>query len=95
MASAASAANGEVSELVSNSLVHGGLGAEDNIVVTVDLDVDTLRFEVRNPGVAGEIASHGGDRERGRGFGLELVTLLGSDWGVRRECVWVEMHRAA
>ena len=44
------------------------------------------------------IASNGGHRERGCGFGLQLVTLHSTDWGVRRDqdtCVWVEMRRAA
>jgi anti-sigma regulatory factor (Ser/Thr protein kinase) len=87
-----------LSELVTNSLVHAGLGGEDSIVVRVARGAGTLRLEVRNPGVVGEIASDGGDRARGRGFGLELVTLLSTSWGVRRDrdtCVWVEMGRAA
>jgi anti-sigma regulatory factor (Ser/Thr protein kinase) len=87
-----------VSELVTNSLVHGGLGGEDSIVVRLEQDADTLRLEVRNPGVVGEIAANGGDRRRGCGYGLGLVTLLSTAWGVRRDqdtCVWVEMRRAA
>jgi len=53
---------------------------------------------VRNPGVTGTIASNGGDPVRGRGFGLDLVSLLSADWGVRRDgntAVWAEMSRTA
>jgi anti-sigma regulatory factor (Ser/Thr protein kinase) len=87
-----------VSELVTNSLVHGGLGVDEGIVVRIQLDSDALRLEVRNPGVTGTIASNGGDPMLGRGFGLDLVSLLSADWGVRRDgdtAVWAEVSRAA
>jgi anti-sigma regulatory factor (Ser/Thr protein kinase) len=87
-----------VSELVTNSLVHGGIGDHDAIVVRISLDSETLQIEVRNPGITGTIASNGGDPEQGRGFGLDLVGLLSSDWGVRRDgstAVWAEVSRAA
>jgi len=87
-----------VSELVTNSLVHSGIGDHDGIVVRLWLDDEALQLEVRNPGVMGAIASNGGDPERGRGFGLELVSLLSTDWGVRRDgntTVWAEVSRTA
>jgi len=87
-----------VSELVTNSLVHGAIGEHEGIVVRIRLDGEALQIEVRNPGVTGTIASNGGDRERGRGFGLDLVSLLSTDWGVRRDgntAVWAEMSRTA
>ena len=87
-----------VSELVTNSLVHGGIGDHEGIVVRIQLDSEALQLEVRNPGVTGTIASNGGDPERGRGFGLDLVSLLSTDWGVRRDgntAVWAEVSRAA
>jgi anti-sigma regulatory factor (Ser/Thr protein kinase) len=88
-----------ISELVTNSLVHGGLGSGDTIVVALRLDADTLRIEVRNPGVHGAVARGRGTpgRSRSRGYGLDLVALLGTTWGVLRgddTCVWVEMARA-
>jgi anti-sigma regulatory factor (Ser/Thr protein kinase) len=86
-----------VSEVVTNSIVHGALGDGASIVVRVHLAADALRLEVHNPGITGTIAAGGGDLEGGRGFGLELVSLLSTRWGVRRDvdtCVWVEMARA-
>jgi anti-sigma regulatory factor (Ser/Thr protein kinase) len=86
-----------VSELVTNSIVHGALGDGDSVVVRVQLEADALRLEVHNLGITGTIASNGGDPERGRGFGLDLVSLLSTRWGVRRgvdTCVWLEMARA-
>src|SRR5215217_8379636 len=85
-----------ISELVTNSLVHGGIGDHEGIVVSIRLDGDALQLEVRNPGVTGTIASNGGDPERGSGFGLDVVSLLSTDWGVRRDddtAVWVHMSR--
>lgn len=87
-----------ISELVTNSLVHGGVGDHEGIVVRIRLDSETLQLEVRNPGVTGTIASNAGDPERGRGFGLDLVGLLSTDWGVRRDgstAVWAQVSRTA
>ena len=87
-----------VSELVTNSLVHGWIGDDEGIVVRIRLDSEALRLEVRNPGVTGTIASNGGDAGRGHGFGLELVSLLSTDWGVHRDgdtTVWAEVSRTA
>lgn len=87
-----------ISELVTNSLVHGGLGVDEGIVVRIQLDSDALQLEVRNPGVTGTIASTGGDPVGGRGFGLDLVSLLSTEWGVRRDghtAVWAEVSRTA
>jgi len=87
-----------VSELVSNSVVHAGLGGDDRIVVKIAHGAGTLRLEVRNPGVVGRIVTNGRTRGNGGGFGLELVALLSASWGVRRDhetCVWVEMPHPA
>ncbi len=87
-----------VSELVTNSLVHAGIGDHEGIVLRIRLDDEALQLEVRNPGITGTIASNGGDPHLGRGFGLDLVGLLSTDWGVRRDgntAVWAEMSRTA
>jgi anti-sigma regulatory factor (Ser/Thr protein kinase) len=87
-----------VSELVTNSLDHGELGAEDSVLVSIYLATDRLRLEIQNPGVAGVVAARREGRESGQGgFGLDLVELLASRWGVIRNTntsVWLEMARA-
>jgi anti-sigma regulatory factor (Ser/Thr protein kinase) len=83
-----------VTELVTNSLVHGGLSRSDVIVIRVRIGAATLRIEVANPGVAGAIEANGGPLDQSRGFGLVLVTTLSTTWGVVRggdTSVWVEM----
>jgi hypothetical protein len=75
-----------VSELVTNSLDHSQLGEHDTVLVRVYLTARRLRLEIENAGSAG----------RG-GFGLELVDLLATRWGVLRghgTTVWFEMGRA-
>jgi len=87
-----------VSELVTNSVDHGELGAGDSVLVTIYLATDGLRLEIQNPGVAGVVAASREGRESGQGgFGLDLVDLLASRWGVIRNAntsVWLEMARA-
>jgi serine/threonine-protein kinase RsbW len=82
-----------VSELVTNSLCHAGLGADDVVRVTASLDNGSLRLEVENPGVAGDVAARP-PGAGGGGFGLQLVAALADRWGVVRDGrtrVWVEM----
>jgi anti-sigma regulatory factor (Ser/Thr protein kinase) len=86
-----------VTELVTNSLVHGGLAGSDVIVIRVQLDAASLRIEVANPGVAGTIELNGALVDESHGFGLALVTTLATAWGVVRggdTRVWVEMALA-
>jgi anti-sigma regulatory factor (Ser/Thr protein kinase) len=84
-----------VSELVTNSLDHGQLDDRDTVWVRIYLGSGTLRLEIENAGTAGDVAPRRGDRSAGRGgFGLELVDLIASSWGVKRSrntVVWFEM----
>ena len=85
-----------ISELVTNSLVHGELGDGASIVVRMHLHTEALRLEVHNRGSAGSIAANGGDPGRSRGHGLDIVRSLGTRWGVLRgmdTCVWVDAPR--
>ena len=87
-----------VSELVTNSLDHGELGAGDSVLIRIYLATDTLRLEIENPGTAGVVALGPPIRgSRPGGFGLDLVNLLAANWGVSRDrdtSVWFEMARA-
>jgi anti-sigma regulatory factor (Ser/Thr protein kinase) len=66
-----------VSELVTNSVIHGG----PPVVVAVDCDGEALQVRVRDgsPVLPARRAADDGD-EGGRG--LALVDTLSSDWGV-------------
>jgi Histidine kinase-like ATPase domain len=84
-----------VSELVTNSVDHGELGEHDTVLVRIYLATETLRLEIENAGTAGVVAGNG-STDRG-GFGLELVDLLATRWGVKRgrnTVVWFELRRA-
>jgi anti-sigma regulatory factor (Ser/Thr protein kinase) len=78
-----------VSELVRNSLEHGGLGPGDEIEIRAHLDErDTLHVEVSDPGP-------GPRPEAGRGVGWRTVERVADRWGVDRSggrsCVWFEL----
>jgi anti-sigma regulatory factor (Ser/Thr protein kinase) len=85
------------SELVTNSLRHGGLRDDDPVVVRVSLSAEALRLEVENAGTVGVVAAKPPDSQSSGGFGLALVEALAARWGVRRALstiVWFDMTRA-
>jgi anti-sigma regulatory factor (Ser/Thr protein kinase) len=82
-----------VSELVANTVRHGGLRPEDRVEVVIRRDPRTLRIEVRDWGrgfggsseVSGEVTS---------GFGLVLVAGIADRWGIEGgppTNVWFEL----
>jgi anti-sigma regulatory factor (Ser/Thr protein kinase) len=87
-----------VSELVTNSVRHGGLESDGWIRVSVRELPGTLRVAVTDPGVGfGE--RHGPPRlDDPSGWGLHLVEQLADRWGVSHEGetrVWFEIEREA
>jgi anti-sigma regulatory factor (Ser/Thr protein kinase) len=72
------------SELVTNSIGHAHLSADSPLRIAVQLNRGALRVEVRDPGCPGVIAPRQADRVNGGGFGLHLVELLSTRWGVNR-----------
>ena len=85
-----------VSELVSNSVRHAGLGRDDLIRVTADWSGDRLRVHVRDGArptraspVAGSIRPAPGAES---GWGLYLVDRLASRWGTDTDGYWFELH---
>ena len=80
-----------VSELVTNSVLHGG----PPVVVAVDCDEATLQVRVRDgsPSLPARREAASGD-ENGRG--LALVAEMSADWGVDTEeggkHVWFVIH---
>ena len=87
-----------VSELVTNSVRHGGLRPDQEIELTVRASPHHLRVEVAAPGEGFELASSPLPR-RGipaGGWGLYLVDRLSSAWGVEGgdvTKVWFEMNK--
>lgn len=88
-----------VSEVVTNAVLHGGLGLDDTIRVVFETDATTLRVEVeqRTDAPAAAIsAPPSPDLDSVGGFGLMLVSRVVDDWGVERGPpgrVWFELRR--
>jgi anti-sigma regulatory factor (Ser/Thr protein kinase) len=84
-----------VSELVTNSVQHAQVAAEDSIVLAVKLDNETVRVEVRDdgPGFEPPVAPPPDDADAG--WGLFLVEQLADSWGVGEsgKGVWFEIRR--
>jgi anti-sigma regulatory factor (Ser/Thr protein kinase) len=84
-----------VSEVVTNSLRHSGMGPDDHVAMRVEASAEVLRVEVADPGPG--FPTHAPIKpgpERTGGRGLWLVDLIASRWGVRRgdgTCVWFEI----
>jgi anti-sigma regulatory factor (Ser/Thr protein kinase) len=86
-----------VSELVSNSVLHAGLGRDDRIRVTADWSGDRLMVHVRDRSrprraspVAGSIRPAPGAES---GWGLYFVDRLASRWGTTADGYWFELRR--
>ena len=85
-----------VSELVSNSIRHAGLGRDALIQVTADWSGDRLMVHVRDggrlrraPPVAGSIRPAPGAES---GWGLYFVDRLASRWGTTAGGYWFELR---
>ena len=80
-----------VSELVTNSVLHGG----PPVVVAVDCDEATLQVRVRDGSSALPAPRDAAQSDEG-GRGLALVAEMSADWGVDTEAdgkhVWFVIH---
>jgi|SRR3954447_19372337 serine/threonine-protein kinase RsbW len=86
-----------VSELVSNSVRHAGLDADERIHLRAHCDDACAYVEVCDEGRSGRVPakrSHDDALEPG-GLGLVLVDEMADRWGVactdHRTCVWFEL----
>src|SRR5687767_7476543 len=89
-----------VTELVTNSIRHAAIAAEDALLLYGRLSEATLRLELWDGGTEGTVARRAREREDDiGGFGLDLVARLSRTWGVERDAhgttVWLELTAAA
>jgi anti-sigma regulatory factor (Ser/Thr protein kinase) len=84
-----------VSELVTNSVVHADLGADDTVLVEIAVGDDRLAITVTDPGSDFEPQLLPRDPTKAHGLGLYLVDDISASWGVRRNPygtqVWCEL----
>ena len=85
-----------VTELVANSVRHGGVDERGVVVVEVALLDDRARVEVSDAGRQGEPRVLAPDLDGGGGFGLYLVDRIAIRWGAEHDPglrVWFELAR--
>jgi anti-sigma regulatory factor (Ser/Thr protein kinase) len=85
-----------VSELVTNSVRHAGLGPDDRIELGIAVTPKVVRVTVTDPGGGFEPPSRSPRPGHPSGWGLFLVQRLADRWGVSsdgRTGVWLELHR--
>ena len=84
-----------VSELVTNSILHAGLSADEQISLTVTVSDGAVRGSVCDPGPGFGMPSEPCPRpDRRGGWGLPIVETISDRWGVeenRHACVWFEI----
>lgn len=84
-----------VTELVTNSIKHAGLGPEDSIQVRASWSGTRLRVEVHDHLEGPAARVHGSIRPppgAESGWGLYLVDRLASRWGTARGRYWFELE---
>jgi anti-sigma regulatory factor (Ser/Thr protein kinase) len=86
-----------LSEVVNNSVLHGGVDEDGWIEITATAADGRVRCEVRDSGAQGEPVPREPDLESGGGFGLFLVEAMAARWGTERDThltVWFELDLA-
>lgn len=76
-----------ISELVTNSVRHAGVGPDQRVTVDLILLNEHLRITVTDPGCDTEPQLIPKNPERLGGHGLRLVEQLSTEWGVGRDAV--------
>ena len=88
-----------VTELVTNAVLHGGMGEGRQVGLRMRIDGELLRLEVRDsgPGFRAAERPHPRDFEHGGGgVGLVLLDRFAREWGVDRSGgarVWADIPR--
>ena len=86
-----------VSELVTNSVRHANLGAEDRITLRVDAGPSVIRVEIHDRGPGFEAVATPASMYQESGWGLYLIEQISERWGVSSDAggttVWLELAR--
>ncbi|MEA2438039.1 MAG: serine/threonine-protein kinase RsbW [Thermoleophilaceae bacterium] len=84
-----------VSELVTNSVQHAQVSADDSILLVVNFSDKTVRVEVRDNGPGFDPPATPPPDDADAGWGLFLVEQLADAWGVGEsgKGVWFEIER--
>lgn len=86
-----------VSELVTNSFRHAGLGVNGVAFLSVDVDRERIHVEVRDRGTGFEpVPITIPPQDRDCGWGLTIVERVADRWGVEQNgstVVWFELAR--
>jgi anti-sigma regulatory factor (Ser/Thr protein kinase) len=84
-----------VSELVTNSVQHAQVSAEDSITMEVRITDDAVRVQVKDEGPGFEAPAIAPPPDADAGWGLFLVEQIADSWGVNTEerAVWFEIGR--
>jgi anti-sigma regulatory factor (Ser/Thr protein kinase) len=93
---AASSALLAVSEMVTNSVVHGGAGLDESLELNVRVNDDAIRIEVVDPVGGFEAPEYPDDPLATHGRGLPLIHSLAQSWGIDTAPdgrVWFEIAR--
>jgi hypothetical protein len=73
-----------VSELVANSVVHGGAGgADDSIELLVTIQNSSVRVECTDPLGGFDVPETALDTSGANGYGLSIIDALSARWGTR------------
>ena len=84
-----------VSELVTNSVQHARVSADDSITLEVSISDATVRIQVKDQGPGFERPKVAPPPDADAGWGLFLVEQLADSWGVDtpERAVWFEIAR--
>jgi anti-sigma regulatory factor (Ser/Thr protein kinase) len=85
-----------VSELVTNSVRHAGMGSGDRVGLKVKVSDGAVRVEVADRGPGFEAGQPLPSLYQDSGWGLYLVEQIADRWGVTQDggtCVWFELDR--
>ncbi len=85
-----------VSEVVTNSVRHGGVDETGCVRVRAQIGDERIRVEVSDTGRQGQPHQRAPDLDKGGGFGLLLVDQLSERWGAEHDPdlrVWFEMAK--